>query len=101
MLILPDGVLLGACPVSVSLSKMTKFCGTSAHVSAVLAPAVLLTLVKFKSNSVPEPDSGVKSVEKAEMRNVLTAPTPKTFAEMVQLPEVSPALDTAGFWTLT
>ena len=55
--------------------KMKLF-GEAAQVSAVLAPGVLLTRVMFKLNRVPEPESGVKSFEKAEMRRVLIGPPP-------------------------
>ena len=42
----------------------------------MLAPGVLLTLVMFRLKRVPEPESGVKSFEKAEMRRVLIGPPP-------------------------
>ena len=58
----------------------TKLFGGFAHVSAVLAPTILLTLVKFKLNNVPEPDSGVEVDENAEMRNV--------FCNVADVPEL-------------
>ena len=39
-----------------------KLSGSAAQVSGVLAPGVLLTLSILRLNSVPEPDSGVKSM---------------------------------------
>jgi len=51
-------------------------------------------------NSVPEPESGVKSFEKAETRRVLIVPLPRTLPETFQL-VVSPAADTGGFWNVT
>ena len=74
----------------------------AAQVSAVLAPGVLLTLVMFRLNRVPEPDSGVKSFEKADMRSVLIGPAPgRTLPDTFQLPAVSPAFDTGGLWKVT
>src|SRR5204863_6564410 len=49
----------------------------------------------LNSNNVPAPESGAKSVEKAEMRNVLIGPEPgRTLPETFQLPAVRPALCT-------
>src|SRR2546430_8945758 len=56
------GVLPGACWARV-VSMNTKLLGGFAHVSAVLAPCTLLTLVKFKLNKVPDPERGVRSEE--------------------------------------
>ena len=65
----------------------------------MLAPGVLLTLVMFRLNRVPEPESGVKSSEKADMRRVLIGPTPgRTLAVTFQLPPVSPAPETGVIW---
>ena len=75
MVMLPGGVLPGAW-VSRLASMKIKLSGGAAQVSAVLAPGVLLTLVMFRLNRVPEPDSGVKSFEKADMRSVLIGPGP-------------------------
>jgi hypothetical protein len=52
----------------------------------------------FRLNKVPEPDNGVKSVEKADIRSVLIVPVPITFAETFQLVEVSPAAETGVAW---
>ena len=64
--------------------------------SAVLAPGVLLTRVIFRVNRVPEPDSGVKSFEKADIRSVLVVPGPelRTLPETFQLLAVNPELET-------
>ena len=52
MVMLPAGVLPGAWAAKVSPSKNTKLLfGAEAQVSAVLAPTVLLTLVKFRLNA--------------------------------------------------
>jgi hypothetical protein len=52
----------------------------------------LPTLFILSSNNVPDPESGAKSFEKAEIRKVLIGPFPgMTFAETFQLPAVSPA----------
>src|SRR5438876_12286153 len=98
MVMLPGGVLPGAW-LSRLVSIKIKLFGGAAQVSAVLAPGVLLTLVMFRLNKVPEPESGVKSFEKAEMRRVLIGPPPgRTFPVTFQLPAVSPALEIGGFW---
>src|SRR5438034_1409984 len=97
MVMLPEGVLPGACLLRFP-SINTKLFGEAAHVRAVLSPGVLLTLVKFKLNSVPEPDSGVALVEKAEMRNVLP---PIMFALTFQLDAVRPAGDAGVPWKVT
>ena len=97
MVMLPGGVLPGACLLRFP-SINTKLFGEAAHVSAVLAPGVLLTLVKFRLNSVPEPDSGVPLVEKAEMRNVLP---PIMFALTFQLVAVNPPGDAGVPWKVT
>src|SRR5205085_6535923 len=76
--------------------------GGAAQVSAVLAPGVLLTLVRFRLKRVPEPESGMKSFEKAEMRRVLLGPPPgRTLPDTFQLVAVSPVLETGGFWKVT
>ena len=79
-----------------------KSSGEGAQVSAVLACGVLLTLIIFRLNRIPEPDIGMKSLAKAEIRNVLIGPAPgKTFPDTFQLPAVIPALDTGGLWNVT
>ena len=98
---LPAGVLHGACELR-SVSIKIKLFGSAAQVRAVLAPGVLLTRVIFRLNKVPEPESGVKSLEKAEIRKVLIGPPPgRTLPETFQFVEVSPALETGGFWKVT
>src|SRR5438105_2999981 len=98
MVMLPGGVLQGAWgPRSASIK--IKLLGGATQVSAVLAPGVPLTLVIFRLKRVPEPESGVKSVEKADMRSVLIGPVPgRTFPDTFQLVAVSPAVDTGGTW---
>ena len=98
IVMLPAGVLQG-----VRLSKLVsikiKLFGGAAQISAVLAPGVLLTLVMFRLKRVPEPESGVKSFEKADMRSVLIGPPPGiTLPDTFQLAAVSPVLDTGGLW---
>ena len=55
---------------------------------------MLLTLVKFNWNRIPEPESGVKSLEKAEIRRVLIVPVPITLPETFQFELVRPAPET-------
>ena len=102
MVMLPGGVLPGAC-VAKSASTKKKWPGGTAHVSAVLATGVLLTLVMFRLNRVPEPDSGVKSFEKPAIRSVLIVPGPvlRMLEETFQLTAVSPAACTCGVVKLT
>ena len=101
MVMLPGGVLQGAW-ASRSASMKIKSFGGAAQVSGVLAPGVPLTLVILRLNRVPEPESGVKSVEKAEMRRVLIGPPPGiTLPDTFQLVAVSPVFDTGGFWKVT
>src|SRR5438132_5176550 len=100
MVMLPGGVLPGACWARV-VSMNTKLFGGLAHVSAVLAPTILLTLVKFKLNNVPDPERGVEVVEKAEIRNVLIVLAPVTFPLTFQLVAVNPAGDAGVPWKVT
>ena len=94
MVMLPGGVLPGAWGSRLESIKIKSF-GGAAQVRAVLAPGVLLTLVMFRLKRVPEPESGVKSFEKAEMRSVLIGPPPGImFPDTFQLLAVSPAPDT-------
>ena len=68
----------------------------------MLAPGVLLTLVMFRLNRVPEPESGVKSFEKADMRSVRIGPAPGiTLPDTFQLVAVSPAPETGVAWKVT
>src|SRR4029077_15605527 len=102
MLMLPGGVLPGAWMSRVLPSMKKKLSGGGAQVSAVFAFGVLLTLVMFRLNRVPEPDSGVKSFEMADMRRVLIGPGPaRTMPAAFQLLPVSPALDTGVLWKVT
>ena len=65
----------------------------------MLVPGVPLTLVMFRLKRVPEPESGVKSLEKAEIRRVLIGPPPgRIFPDTFQLVAVSPALATGVAW---
>ena len=81
--------------------KKKLFCGGS-QVRGVFAPTVLLTLTMFRLNNVPEPESGVKSFENADIRNVLIGPPPgRTFPVTFQFVPVSPAPDTGGLWKVT
>ena len=101
MVMLPGGVVQGAWGSRLVSIKIKSF-GGAAQVSAVLAPGVLLTLVRFRLKRVPEPESETKSFEKAEMRRVLIGPPPGiTFPDTFQLLAVSPVLDTGGFWKVT
>ena len=101
MVVLPGGVLPGAW-LSRLVSIKIKLFGGAAHVSAVLAPGVLLTLVMFRLNRVPEPERGVESFEKADMRSVLIGPPPGIMLpDTFQLLAVSPAADTGGLWKVT
>ena len=78
-------------------SMKKKSSGGAAQTNGLVAPAALLILSILSSNSVPDPDKGVKSFEKADTRRVLIVPVPITFAETFQLPAVSPAFWTDGF----
>src|SRR5437762_10853732 len=101
MVMLPGGVLPGEWGSRLASIKKKSF-GGAAQVSAVLAPPVLLTLVMFRLNRVPEPESGVKSFEKAEMRSVLVGPVPgRMFPDTFQLLAVSPAADAGEPWKVT
>ena len=76
--------------------------GDATQVRGVFAPGVLLTLVKFRLNKTPEPESGVKSFEKADMRRVLIGPPPGiTLPVTFQFVPVSPAPEMGGFWKVT
>ena len=79
-----------------------KLSGGAAQTKGLIAPAVLLTLSILNSNSVPDPESGVKSFEMADMRSVLIGPGPgRIFAATFQLPAVSPACCTGGLEKVT
>ena len=80
-----------------------KLFGVGCQTNGLISPGVLLTLSILRLNSVPEPFSGVKSSEKAEMRRVLIVPGPvlRMFEETFQLVAVSPAACTCGVEKLT
>src|SRR5207237_10419142 len=101
IVMLPAGVLQGVW-LSKLVSIKIKLFGGAAQVSAVLAPEVVLTLVMFRLNRVPEPASGVKSFEKADMRSVLIGPPPgRMFPDTFQLLTESPALERGVLWKVT
>ena len=84
------------------LSIKKKLSGGGAQTNGLIAPGVLLTLSILSSNSVPDPDRGVKSFDKADMRSVLIGPVPgRMAAARFQLPPVSPACCTGGFAKVT
>ena len=74
-------------------SMKIKSSGAGFQTSVLVSPGVLLTLSILTLNSVPDPFSGVKSFEKADMRRVLVVPGPllSTFPDTFQLTAVSPA----------
>ena len=74
-----------------------------AQTKGLEAPQVLLTLSILRTNSVPEPESGVKSFEKADRRRVLIVPGPvlMTLDETFQLTLVNPEGEAAGLAKLT
>lgn len=84
-------------------SKKTKLSGSGFQTNGLVAPGALLTLVMFRLYRIPEPDSGVKSFEKADTRSVLIVPGPvlRIFEETFQLVAVSPARCTCGVVKLT
>jgi hypothetical protein len=84
------------------LSIKKKLSGGAAQTNGLISPGVLLTRSIRSSNSVPDPDNGVKSFEMAEIRSVLMGPVPgRTAADTFQLPPVSPACCTGGFEKVT
>ena len=63
---------------------------------------MLLTRVILRLNKVPDPESGVKSFENAEIRRVLIGPPPGiTLPVTFQFDPVSPAAEMGGFWKVT
>ena len=69
-----------------------KLFGSGCQVIGVVSPGLLLTRSILRLKSSPDPFSGVKSFEKADMRRVLIGPTPgRMFEETFQLVPVSPA----------
>ena len=68
----------------------------------MFAPEVLLTRVIFSWKRVPEPESGAKFCEKADMRSVLIVPPPGRMApDTFQLLAVSPAPETGTLWKVS
>src|SRR5204863_9102153 len=89
------GAALPTVRLERSASIKMNWSGAGAQVNWVACPACAawLTLVILSSKSVPDPDSGAKSVEKAEIRSVLIGPVPaRTLPDTFQLLAVSPAL---------
>jgi len=70
-----------------------KLSGAGFQTRVLVAPGVLLTLSILTLKSVPIPFSGVKSFEKAEMRNVFIVPGPllRMLPDTFQLTAVRPA----------
>src|SRR5664279_1455745 len=79
----------------------TKLSGSGCQTNGLTAPGVLLTLVMFSVNRVPEPDSGVRSFEEADTCSVLIVPAPITLPVTFQLLAVSPSLETGGPWKVS
>ena len=100
MVMLPEGVLPGACLLRL-VSMNTKLLGEFDQTKEVLWPGVLLTLVKFKLKSVPEPDSEVLLVELADNFNVFIVPAPRTLDDTFQLEAVNPAPEAGVAWKFT
>jgi hypothetical protein len=80
-----------------------KLSGSGRQTNGLIAPGVLLTLRICRLNSNPDPFSGVKSSEKADIRRILAVgPVPfRMFAETFQVLAVSPAACTNGLWNVT
>src|SRR5438132_545125 len=101
IVMLPGGVLPGAW-ISRLLSMKIKLFGGVAQVKAVFALGVLLTRVMFRFKRVPEPDSGVKSFEKADIRSVRIGPEPGTTLPVTfQLVAARPVPETDVPWKVT
>lgn len=75
------------------MSMKIKLSPGGCQANGVKLPGVLLTRNIFRLNSSPDPFSGVKSSEKAEMRRILDVGPPpgRMLAETFQLTAVSPA----------
>ena len=75
-----------------------KLSGDAAQTNGLRSPGVSLTLNIRSSNNVPDPFSGVKSFDIADIRKVLMVPGPELRmpAETFQLLAVSPACCTCG-----
>ena len=69
------------------------------QINGLMSPGVLLILSILRLNSAPDPFSGVKSFEKADMRRVFSVPgvgpgPARMLEETFQSPPVSPAFCT-------
>ena len=75
-----------------------KLSGSGCQVNGLAAGHEVATLSILRLKSNPDPFSGVKSSEKADMRRILipVAGTGRMFAETFQLLAVSPAAVTNG-----
>jgi hypothetical protein len=71
----------------------SKSSGDGFQFSGLIGPGVLLTRRMIRLNSVPDPLSGMKSSEKADIRRILTEPGPLLIMlpETFQLLAVTPA----------
>src|SRR5438045_5411379 len=79
-----------------------KVAGGGAQANGRTAPGVLLTLSILSSNSVPDPDNGVKSFERADIRSVRIGPGPdRTAPATFQFPPVNPACCIGGLEKVT
>src|SRR5437899_12186576 len=95
MVMLPAGVLPGACLLRL-VSMNTKLLGELDQAKEVLWPGVLLTLVKFRLKSVPEPANEVVLVELAEIVNGFIVPAPETLPATIQVEAVIPTPESAS-----
>ena len=86
---------MGGCDPRLSSMKIKSF-GGDFQAKGLISPGVLLTLSILRLNSVPDPFSGVKSFEKADMRRVLIPEPGRMLPETFQLTPVSPAPATGG-----
>jgi hypothetical protein len=79
-----------------------KSSGGGSQINGLTAPGVLLTLSILMLKSVPDPFSGVKSFEKAEIFSVLIGPGPgRTLPVTFQLLPVSPKACVGGLEKVT
>ena len=90
-------VLIGHMRIQVSVDE-EKLSGSGFQTNGDVGPAVVLTLSILRLNNNPDPFSGVKSSEKADIRRVLipVAGIGRMFAETFQLLAVSPPEFTNG-----
>jgi len=98
MVMRPCGELAGSNEFR-SASMKKNWSGATFQTNGLVSPGLLLTLSILRLKSVPDPLSGVKSSEKADMRRVLSVPGPvlRTLEETFQLlPVRVPVPDTCG-----